>query len=94
MDWISVDKELPPMFENVIVCGIIEQLNVCSQIWEARRFTGCTMGFGDNPPWEWIGRTDYPVKDVHYWMPIPEFPTESSEHKWYSRGREKINVEC
>jgi len=67
------------MFENVIVWGLREKMNVCRQAWYARRWTGCNEAFdveGKNL-WEWLTPTDQIVTDVLFWTRIPEYPKKS-----------------
>jgi hypothetical protein len=68
--WIKVEDALPPMFKPVLVFGIIKKQNICRQVWEARRWTGCTQGFED-PPWGWFTPTDCRVNKVTHWMAYP-----------------------
>lgn len=71
---IDATKELPEMFTPVIVFGCIEKLNVLPQMWEARRWTGCTSGFDveKDKLWGWYTPTDMRVNNVTRWIPMPE----------------------
>ena len=75
--WIPVNEQLPPLFENVAVIGIVEKLNISPQVWQARRFSGFLNGYpgqneGNEPSWQWLTVTDYAVGDVQFWMPLPK----------------------
>jgi glycosyltransferase involved in cell wall biosynthesis len=75
--WISVEDDLPPMFENVLVAG-----GCFHSI--ARRWTGVTMGGAsvakdmgveEKDLYEWLTPNDRkPFHIVKYWMPLPEGP--------------------
>lgn len=69
---INVEDSLPPMFEDVLVVGIVKHINVCPQIWQARRWTGITSGFDveKDKLWNWLTPTDSDVIDVKYWKTI------------------------
>ena len=69
--WIDVDKRLPVMFDEVIVCGTIKGRNACSQAWSARRWNGCS-----GTEWIWLTPTDERVLDVTHWHPLPTIPYE------------------
>lgn len=74
MKWISVEEDLPDMYESVIVWGRREKENVCRQAYQARRWTGCTSGFDveKDKLWQWVTPCDYQVSDVTHWFPMPE----------------------
>lgn len=69
MRWISVNSNLPEMFKNVLVKGIVNTITMFPHVYEARRFSG------SNQPvryWEWLTPTDHHVLEVEFWMDIPE----------------------
>ena len=76
MEWISIVDKLPELFENVIVYGVREKENVCSQAYQARRWTGCTNGFDVEKEalWSWLTPCDSLVKEVSHWMPLTKPP--------------------
>jgi len=91
-EWISVADNLPPMFENCIVYGRQKRENVCTQAWQARRWTGCSSGFDveKNKLWEWLTPCDFHVADVTHWMPLPE----TSNPAFKQRTQEKENPDA
>jgi hypothetical protein len=77
VSWIDASKQLPPMFKDVIVWG--QRYNENSElgtkdVWKARRWTGHNQceDFGARAYWEWLGNGDWPIKNVTFWMPLPE----------------------
>jgi len=74
MKWIDVGIKLPPMFESVIVFGVIEKINVLPQAYEARRWTCCTMGFDveKDKLWSWYTPCDTRVHNVTKWFAMPK----------------------
>lgn len=78
LTWENVNKELPKMFVNVIVWGVIEKINVIPQAWQARRWSGWSNGWpgiseGKEPSdWIWLTSTDIKIYKVLLWMPFNE----------------------
>lgn len=71
--WIPIEEMLPPMFVNVLTNGIDGETNRCPI---ARRFTGWASGWDGigekkEAPWYWLTPCDRPIKQVTYWMIIP-----------------------
>lgn len=71
--WISIENKLSPLFENVIVFGLIKERNVCPQVWQARRWSGSYPNPETN--WIWLTPTDEMITDVRYWMPFYPLPS-------------------
>lgn len=86
--WHSATDKLPPMYENVIVWGIIESINVLQQAYQARRWTGYTMGFDveKDKLWVWLTPCDAVVKNVTKWVPMPKDESDC-EGGFYGSGR-------
>jgi hypothetical protein len=67
--WISAEEVLPELFQNVLVFGRCEQINVLHQIYQARRWCGTPhlcKGFN------WLTPCDAVITNVTYWMYIPD----------------------
>lgn len=91
--WMDVRSVLPPLFQKVIVWGRVKSRNVCHQMWEARRWTGCTSGFdveGDKC-WEWVTPTDGVVHDVTHWFSAPDVVVVPD--KTWTQSREAYRIE-
>ncbi len=90
--WMDVRSVLPPLFENVIVWGRVKERNLCHQMWEARRWTGCTQGFdveGDKC-WDWMTPTDGLVQEVTHWFRAPDVVVVPD--KTWTQAREAYRI--
>lgn len=91
--WQDVRSTLPLMFENVIVWGRVRSRNVCHQMWQARRWTGCSSGFDveGGKHWDWVTPTDGIVEEVTHWFSSPDVVVVP-DHTW-TQAREAYRIE-
>ena len=66
-EWISVDRELPELGEQVLVWFGCECM-VCVLVWDKDGL------FWEDPLEMWA-----PIADYEFWMPLPKPPGEEGE---------------
>lgn len=67
MEWISVEKELPPPYEEVLATNEYDRWMVIAERKKTRWFNS----------WDVNNNQAVPIFPTH-WMPLPEPPTQTN----------------
>ena len=78
--WISVEDELPPLEQEVLICEKDEILGY-NIIWVDKRQKDYYNNSNTNNGWEWRSELD-----PTHWMPLPALPSSSEIPNNHKKG--------